>query len=100
MDVIVFLIIVAGLVFAGVAVFGRSDAFLIRISAGGARRRRGNPPRGFVDDCGDIVRARKLKTGEIRGIRKRGRIKLQFSDDIAGHHQQPFRNAFALRTKQ
>ena len=99
MDVLVFMAIVAALVFVGVAVFGRSDLFVIRLTPDGARKHRGDPPRGFVDDCGDIARARTLKAGAIQGVRKRGRLKLQFSPDIAQHHQQPFRNAFALRSR-
>lgn len=100
MDVILFLIIVAAIVFALVFVFGRSDLFVIRLTPDGARKHRGDPPKGFVDDCGDIARARKIKAGEIQGVRKRSRIKLRFSKDIAQHHQQNFRNAFALRQKK
>jgi hypothetical protein len=99
-DVLVFIAIVAALVFAGVFVFGRADSFVVRLTPDGARKQRGSPPKGFVDDCGDIARARKLKAGEIRGVRKRGRLKLHFSKDIAGHHQQAFRNALALRKKK
>ena len=100
MDTVLFLGIVTAVVFAGVFVFGRSDLFLIRLSPSGARKRRGSPPRGFVDDCGEIARARKIRKGEIRGVRKRGRIKLRFSDDIAQHQQQAFRNAFAMRSRK
>ena len=100
MDVIIFIVVVAVLVFTGVFVFGRSDLFVIRLTASGARKHRGDPPKGFVDDCGDIARARKIKAGEIHGVRKRGRLKLRFSKDIAQHHQQNFRNAYALRKKK
>ena len=99
MDVIAFFGAVAVAVFAAVFWFGRSDAFTVRLSSSGARRKRGNPPKGFVDDCGDIARSKKIKSGEVRGVRTGQRIKLQFTKDIASHHQQAFRNAYALRSK-
>ena len=100
MDTLVFLAIVTIAVFVGVFTLGRSDVFTIRLSPSGARKHRGTPPRGFVDDCAEIARARKIKAGEIRGVRKRGQVKLQFSSDIAGHQHQPFHNAFALRRRK
>jgi len=99
-DALIFLALVTVAVFAGVFTFGRSDVFVIRLSPSGARKHRGTPPRGFVDDCGEIARSRKIKAGEVRGIRKRGQVKLQFSSDIAGHQHQPFHNAFALRRRK
>lgn len=100
MDALVFLGLVAAAVFGLVWFFGRRDAFVVRLSDSGARRVRGDPPKGFVDDCGDIARAHKLKKGEVRAVRKGGSVRLQFSSDIPGHHHQRFRNAFVARRKR
>jgi hypothetical protein len=100
MSGLVFLALVTSLVFGLVAWFGRRDAFVVRLTDTGARKVRGDPPKGFVDDCGDIARMHKLKKGEVRAVRKGGALRLRFSDDIPGHHHQRFRNAFTARRKR
>jgi hypothetical protein len=69
-------------------------ALEIRIAAGEARPHRGTVKRGFLEDCNDIARDYGIRSGRIFGLRKSGRIRLEFSPEIPSAAHQRLRNAY------
>jgi len=92
-DLITFLVLV--IVGATIFVLIRSKpVFIMIIRAGKIKSCRGKIPKRFRVDCEFLVSELSLKRGTIRGVRKAGKVALQFSFLIPKSCHQRFRNAW------
>lgn len=73
---------------------GGTTQFEVEFDNGRARRRRGQPPPGFVDACDDIARLYNIRSGSVRGVGLRSARRLKFSRDVPERARQPIRNVW------
>ncbi|MHC4641375.1 MAG: DUF3634 family protein [Planctomycetota bacterium] len=85
------LVIVGAIIFV---LIRSKPVFVIIIRAGKIKSCRGKIHKGFREDCEHLVSDLKLRHGTIKGVRKSGKIKLQFSLLIPKSCHQRFRNAW------
>lgn len=74
-------------------------AFRIVVRGGEPVVTRGKVPQQFVDDCGSICSDLRLTSATIRGFNNGNGIRLRFSRQIPGAHEQRFRNAWHVRAR-
>lgn len=79
---------------AGLAVWRLRIAFMVDITPGGARLRRGRIAAGFLDGCDDVARRHGITRGRITGVRDGASVRLEFSRDIPARSHQAFRNVW------
>ena len=74
-------------------------AFRIVVRGGEPVVTHGKVPQPFVDDCGSICSDLHLTRATIRGFDSGNGIRLRFSRQISGAHEQRFRNAWHVRAR-
>jgi len=85
-------LVVALAVMAFTVLRGRTLFVLAIQDDGRVQRRKGKPPPRCVGACQDVVRLNRLRSGEIKGVRRSGRVTLRFSRDIPQSARQAIRN--------
>lgn len=68
--------------------------FIVELTEGRARVRRGQPPTGFAAACEDVARRHGIVSGRITGARSGNGVRLRFSRDIPAKSHQAFRNVW------
>jgi hypothetical protein len=96
MEVLLKILIVAGIIFVVWLILQPRYLFAIQIKNGKARRLKGRVPGGFMEDVEHISQENALTSGSIRGIARGKRIGLSFSRQIPRDVCQKLRNAWNL----
>jgi hypothetical protein len=96
---VTYLALAAGLVLIGgflVLAFRPPREFVVEVSKGRAKLRRGKAHAEFVEAVGEACAAAGVRSGRVEGIKRDGRVSLTFSGDLPGPLRQRIRNLYHL----
>jgi hypothetical protein len=94
MEVVIKILFLAILGFTLFMLFRPKAVFVLKIRNGKVRVIKGRVPRGFIEDCQQLVSENNLRRGTIRAVKMSGRVSLRFSYSIPKRNHQQFRNAY------
>lgn len=72
-------------------------AFVIAIRAGAARLTHGKATQAFIDAVSEVCGECELLRGEVRGIRQKHGLRLEFSRHVPAPCRQRIRNIWAMQ---